>query len=134
MTQILKISGKVVAIEKVPIEIYILLIIAILEFIIILYLIFKKNKKVSGLSDAEKKAFKVSKENEIDMDDLLNNIHKSKALYKELIRKCHPDKFINDPRQKIADEISQEITKNEKNYKNLNSLKDRAIRELNINF
>lgn len=134
MTQILKISGKVVAIEKVPIETYILLIIAILEFIIILYLIFKKNKKVSDLSDAEKIAFKVSKENEIDMDDLLNSIHKSKDLYNELIKKCHPDTFINDPRQKIAEEISQEITKNKKNFKNLNSLKDRAIKELNINF
>lgn len=134
MIQILKISGKVVPSEKTSVEIYILLIVGILEFLIILYLIFKKNKKVLELSDTEKEEIGVSKEIKIDMEDLLNNIHKSKALYKELIVKCHPDKFINDPRQKIADEISQEITKNEKNFKNLNSLKDRAIKELNINF
>lgn len=134
MIQILKISGKVVPSEKTSVEIYILLIVGILEFLIILYLIFKKNKKVLELSDTEKEEIGGSKEIKIDMEDLLNNIHKSKALYKELIVKCHPDKFINDPRQKIADEISQEITKNEKNFKNLNSLKDRAIKELNINF
>ncbi len=134
MIQVLKISGKVVEIEKFSIETYILFIVAILEFLIILYLIYKKNKKVLELSDTEKEEIGGSKEIKIDMDDLLNNIHKSKALYKELIIKCHPDKFINDSRQKIAEEISQEITKNEKSFKNLNSLKDRAIKELNINF
>ena len=68
------------------------------------------------------------------MNNLMDSIHNSRNLYKELSKKCHPDRFINDPKQKIAEEIFQEISENERNFEKLSLLKLRAINELNINF
>ena len=42
--------------------------------------------------------------------------------------------LVNMPNQKIAEEIFQEITENERNFEKLSLLKLRAINELNINF
>ena len=39
------------------------------------------------------------------MNNLMDSMHKSRNLYKELSKKCHPDRFINNPKQKIAEEI-----------------------------
>ena len=64
----------------------------------------KSKKKVRELSDLETKNIISSKKNNIDMDNLMNSIHNSRTLYKELSKKCHPDRFINDPKQKIAEE------------------------------
>jgi hypothetical protein len=110
--------------------------IAITELLIILFLFYKiKSKKNnSQLSDFEKNNIKNSKKKEIDMDNLMNSIHNSRTLYKELTKKCHPDRFINNPMQQKSEEIFQEITKNERNYEKLNSLKLRAENELNIKF
>jgi hypothetical protein len=109
---------------------------AVIEFFLIVYLIYKlfSNKKVFELSDSEKKSLKNSKNNKIDMDNLIDSIHNSRNLYKELSKKCHPDRFINDPKQKIAEQIFQEITENERNFEKLSILKLRAINELNITF
>lgn len=110
--------------------------ITILEFLFILFLIYniKSKNSVSKLSEFESKHLKKAKNNSIDMDNLINSIHKSRDLYKLLSKKCHPDRFVNDPKQKIAEEIFQEISKNERNFQKLNSLKSRAVNELNINF
>lgn len=110
--------------------------ISMTELLLILFLLYKLKSKTnnSQLSDFEKNNIKNSKKNEIDMDNLMNSIHGSKTLYKELTKKCHPDKFINNPKQKNAEEIFQEITKSERNYEKLNSLKLRAENELNIKF
>lgn len=43
------------------------------------------------------------------MDSLMDNIHNSKPLYKELSRKCHPERFVNDDRQNLAQEISKKL-------------------------
>lgn len=43
---------------------------------------------------------------------------------------CHPDKFVNTSKEKIAEEIFQEISKNKRNYEELVMLKDSAINEL----
>lgn len=102
----------------------------------IIYLIYKlksKSKKVE-LTDLDTNKILNSKNNKIDMNNLMNSIHNSRTLYKELSKKCHPDRFINDPKQKNAEEIFQEITKNERNFEKLSSLKLRAENELNINF
>jgi hypothetical protein len=110
--------------------------ISITELLIMLFLFYKLKSKSnnSQLSDFEKSNIKNSKKNEIDMDNLMNSIHNSRTLYKELTKKCHPDRFINNPVQKKSEEIFQEITKNERNYEKLNSLKLRAENELNIKF
>lgn len=110
--------------------------IALTELILIIFLIYRlksKNKDLE-LTDLEIKQLKKSKNNKIDMDNLMDSIHNSRNLYKELCKKCHPDRFINDPKQKIAEEIFQEVSKNERNYEKLNLLKLRAVNELCINF
>lgn len=106
------------------------------ELLLIIYLIYrlKSKKVVSELTDLEMQNIQNSKNNPIDMNSLMNNIHNARGLYKELSRKCHPDRFIGDPKHQIAEDIFQKISDNERNYEKLNQLKTRAINELNINF
>jgi len=136
MYALLKTGTKIIPLEKVSTSHSLLFWIAIIELIVIIFLLYKlkSKKKINELSDFEAKNIKNSKKNAIDMDNLMNSIHNSRTLYKELSKKCHPDRFINDIKQKNAEEIFQEITKNERNYEKLSSLKLRAENELNINF
>jgi hypothetical protein len=136
MNALLKTATKIIPMEKISPFHSLLFWIALIELLIIIFLIYKlkSTKKIDELTDLELKNIKDSKNNTIDMDNLMNSIHNSRTLYKELIKKCHPDRFINDNKQKNAEEIFQEITKNERNYEKLSSLKLRAENELNINF
>jgi hypothetical protein len=136
MNTILKVGSKSLPVEQLPTLDSIWFWIAIIELLLIFLLLYKlKSKKnKSQLSDFEKKNIKNSRNNEIDMDNLMNSIHNSRTLYKELSKKCHPDRFVNHSKQKISEEIFQEISKNERNFDQLNLLKSRAITELNITF
>lgn len=109
---------------------------AIVEFVLILLLLIRiKSKKTNlAFSDAGKDNVKNAKEKNINMDNLMDSINGSRELYKELSRKCHPDKFINSPKQKIAEDLFQEISNNQRNFEKLSELKVRATNELNINF
>lgn len=109
--------------------------VALLESVIILLLVVKltKRKEILDLNDVSKEKMKSAKSANIDMDDLMNSINKSNEIYKELSKKCHPDRFINTEKQDLAEEIFQEISKNKRNYSALQELKNRAIKELNIN-
>ena len=110
--------------------------ISIIEFATILVLIIKllkKNKNVF-FNDIPHDKLKKAKKKKIDMNNLINSINNSGILYKELSKKCHPDQFINSEKHMIAQEIFKEISKNKRNYDELNRLKERAIKELNINF
>lgn len=110
--------------------------VAILEFMIIILLVvrFKLKRNKLDFSDLERDTVKSAKSKKIDMDNLMNSINGSRSLYKELSRKCHPDRFMNDPKQKIAEEIFQEISRHERNFEKLNLIKTRAINELNVTF
>jgi len=110
--------------------------IALIEFNFILFLLFELNKKGNDLKfgDLSKDKIRTAKKSAVDMDNLMNSINGSKELYKELSRSCHPDRFINSDKQKVAEEIFQEISKNKRDFKKLTELKERAITELNINF
>lgn len=110
--------------------------IALVEFLVIVILIINLFRKNSNSKyDLEHiNEIKKARTTNIDMDDLMGNINKSKDLYKELSRVCHPDKFINSEFEKKAELIFQEITKNKRNYKSLLELKERAKEELNLNF
>ncbi|WP_452230062.1 hypothetical protein [Lacinutrix sp. MEBiC02404] len=110
--------------------------IAILEFIIIAFLFFRLNKKDNKLKfgDLTKDKMRNAKESNVDMDNLMNSINGAKDLYKELSRTCHPDRFINSDKQKLSEEIFQEISKSRRDFKKLTELKERAINELMINF
>lgn len=110
--------------------------IALIELLIIAYLIFKPNKKKSELAfgDLSKKKIRNSKKSEIDMSNVMNSINGSKKLYKELSRSCHPDRFVNSDKQLVAEEIFQEISKNKRDFNKLTELKEKATKELNIKF
>ncbi len=107
-----------------------------IEFLIILFLVYKikSNKNSSSLSELELDVLKKAQGADIDMGNLMNSIHGSRDLYKELSTRCHPDRFVNSPLQQTAEEIFQEITKNKRDFKILTELKERAVRELNVSF
>jgi hypothetical protein len=109
---------------------------SIIEFFIILIILFKLYKKNKNLefSLLDKDSLRKSRGTNIDMNILMANINNSSDLYKKLCRVCHPDRFVNSPMEKIAEEIFQEISRNKRNYEKLAMLKTRAINELNINF
>ncbi|MFT5213132.1 MAG: hypothetical protein ACI9WV_000848 [Patiriisocius sp.] len=108
--------------------------IALIEFIIILFFLFKKNKKKSSLdfADLSREKVKSAKMASIDMGNLMDSINNSRDLYKELSRSCHPDKYINSDKQKVAEDIFQNITKFKRDFRKLSELKKRAITELKI--
>jgi len=110
--------------------------IAIVELLIIIFLLvsLKKKKTELAFSDLPKDKMKNAKSSSIDMDNLMNSINGSRDLYKELSKACHPDKFVNTEKHKIAEDIFQEISKDKRNFEKLLAHKERAKNELNINF
>ena len=68
------------------------------------------------------------KSEQLDMHDLFSNINKRgevEALFKELCKKVHPDKFDNYPaKSKKAKEIYSQIQNNRNNYNQLMELKE----------
>lgn len=107
--------------------------IALIELLIIIYLLFfkRKNKTVSAKEQFKKEA----KKGEIDFGNIINSSFHVKPLYDELKVKCHPDRFPADhEKNKIALELFQEISKNKTDYKKLMELKELAKIKLNITF
>ena len=109
--------------------------IAAIEFVLIVLLLLKlyrqKGKKFDLL---EVKKSDLKKSGNIDMNNLMNSIHHSRELYKELSKNCHPDRFVNTPKQEIAEEIFQKISRNKRNYEQLMFIKEEAKNKLNLNF
>jgi uncharacterized protein YozE (UPF0346 family) len=110
--------------------------IALIEFAIIVFLVFRLRKKREKLTfgDLSKDRIRNAKKSDVDMENLMNSINGSKELYKQLSRTCHPDRFINNNKQELAEEIFQEISKHKRDFKKLTELKEKAITELNIKF
>ncbi len=109
------------------------MIIAIIEFAIILLFLFsgKKTKydKISNIKE------EVKGEGQINFDNLNKSFFHAETLYKKLIVKCHPDRFAPDEeKMKIATDISTRIGKYKNNYERLEALKEEAKNKLNINF
>jgi hypothetical protein len=104
------------------------------EFLIILFLIIYINhlKRKQTVTKFEKEILE-AKDGDINMADLMLSINKSRELYKELSRKCHPDKHIESLFQKEIEELFQEITENKRNFQELVKLKEIAINKFNIN-
>ena len=65
-------------------------------------------------------------------ENIALSIAKSRNLYKELIIKVHPDRFL-DSKKEIATELSSRITKAKKNYSELLHLKEEVENFLNNN-
>ncbi len=107
--------------------------IAILEFVVILFLILRNYVKPKNTI---KQKFKEdSLREDIDFNNIINSSFNSKQLYDELKIKCHPDLFPLDKEKNIiAGKLFQEITKNQNNVKRLIELKEEAKQKLKINF
>jgi len=107
--------------------------IALVEFLIIILLIFIKRSRNIG---TPKQKFKEdSLKQEVDFKNIINSSFYSISLYDELKVKCHPDRFSTDKEKNtIADNLFQEITKNKTNLKRLLELKEEAKQKLDINF
>lgn len=108
-------------------------IIAIVEFVIILMATYAIHRKqtISTKRLVKKKALSGN----VDFDNIVNSAFHAKALYDQLKVKCHPDRFVNEPeKEKLALELSQQISKNKNNLKELQMIKQYAINELNIKF
>lgn len=111
------------------------MIIALIELgLIILLLVRTAKEKRKGISKDGLDEIRNAKSTEIDMTNLMNSMHDSKGLYKELSRKCHPDLFQDQDKKEKADNIFQLVTKHKRNYAKLVELKELAIKELEVKF
>lgn len=109
------------------------LIIALIEFVIILLMFVKirKHKWINNI-DTDLEKLKGEKSNKIDMNNIVNSIYSSETLYKDLSKKYHPDRFINEEDREKANTIFQEITKNKRNYQKLIELQQLAQKTFKI--
>jgi len=107
---------------------------AIVVLIIIIFVGYKllNKKKNLTFSDLTIDNVKELKNADIDMNNLVHSINRSRDLYKKLSSLCHPDRFANTSKEKIAEVIFQEISKNKRNFEELSHLKVRAREELDI--
>lgn len=107
--------------------------IAIIELIVILYLLFFKASKNNS---NKKQQFKEeAMKSNVDFSNIINSSFNVEPLYKELKMKCHPDRFPTDSeKNKIAVDLFQEISRNKTDFKKLQQLKETAITQLNIKF
>ena len=107
------------------------MVVAIVELVIIVVLLTLRKPKDNRLSDIKKQ---VLAEGDIDFANLVNSSFNAEGLYKELLVKCHPDRFApNSEMLAIANELSAKITKNKHDIKQLKALKEEAINKLSIN-
>lgn len=76
------------------------------------------------------------KNQQYDFSDVFKGVSgDARILYRELIIKCHPDRFVGDNQKiEIATTLSGEITRNRHNYSKLSELKTKAQEELGIDF
>ena len=108
------------------------MIIAIIELVIIVVLLLSKGK-----TDDKKRSIKrqVREEGDINFGNVIASSFGAEALYKELLKRCHPDNYEPDKEKvEIANDISEKLGKYRHNLEKLNELKDEAINKLNINF
>lgn len=73
-------------------------------------------------------SFSGRKERLNESNNVVESIAKSKMLYKELIKKSHPDK--HPQKEKLAKEIAALVNDNRYNYQELLKLKERIENEL----
>jgi len=107
------------------------MIIAIVELVIIIVLITLIKPSNNSRSEIKKK---VLAEGDIDFSNLVNSSFNAEGLYRDILIKCHPDRFAPDTEKMvIANELSAKITKNKHDIKRLEELKEEAKTKLNIN-
>ncbi|MDR2413636.1 MAG: J domain-containing protein [Odoribacteraceae bacterium] len=108
--------------------------IALGEAIVILLLLTARRKSIPREFIGMDKRDMKNTGDSANMQNIVDSIAKSKELYRELSRKCHPDRFVNTNLQQVAEEIFKEVSRNRRNYQKLLSLKQIAIEKLNLKF
>lgn len=103
--------------------------IAIALCLVIIGILLSRNDRKSKRSELKKK---ILSENSVDFSNVISSSFQAKALYDELKKKCHPDKYKDQKLNSEATEIFQLLVKYKYDYNKLQELKDRAIKNLNI--
>lgn len=103
--------------------------IASAEFMVILALFIKIKR---GIFPNEMSQIKRYKKTDLDMANVMQDLHLSRQLYKTLSRKYHPDKFIGTMKVELAEELFKLIQQNKSNYNGLLAIEKRAELELKI--
>lgn len=103
--------------------------ISLLEFVFIAFLLVGKLRMMQ--KKREQKREILSSDN-IDYDNIIKSSFNSQSLYDGLKKKCHPDRFLDGEKNKIATEIFAKIVENKYNYQELESIKKEAESKLNI--
>jgi len=106
------------------------LILSTIEFAVIVYL-FVQLRKTKRINPSDLEILKARK-SDINMDDVMRDMHAAPALYKALSRACHPDRFAGNPLEPVANELFQEVQQNEHNFKQLELLKTKIQDQLHI--
>ncbi|MFN4951254.1 MAG: hypothetical protein ACK5F0_06515 [Flavobacteriales bacterium] len=106
------------------------LILSTIEFAVIVYL-FVQLRKTKRINPSDLEILKARK-SDINMDDVMRDMHAAPALYKALSRACHPDRFAGNPLEPVANELFQEVQQNEHNFKQLEFLKTKIQEQLHI--
>lgn len=106
------------------------MLIAFVELLIIITLLFSKSKSYDKKSRIKKQ---VKIEGDIDFGNIIDSSFNAAKLYKALITQCHPDRFEPDKEQvAIASDISLRLGKYKNDIKMLNKIKEEALFKLNI--
>lgn len=106
------------------------MVVAIAEFVLIICVLFAHRNKASKKRDIKRL---VKKEGNINFHNVIASSFGAEALYKELIRKCHPDRFAPDANKvAIANDITERLGKYKHDLNKLKELKQEAIYKLNI--
>lgn len=109
--------------------------VALAEFVLLLFICVPLLWRRRSVSEKEEAKSRILKEGDIDFANVINSSFKSKSLYDELKRKCHPDKFAEDEALcATATEIFGLMVRHKHDYAALCKLKERARTELHINF
>jgi hypothetical protein len=106
------------------------MILSTIEFAVIVYL-FVQLWKTKRINPSDLEILKARK-SDINMDDVMRDMHAAPALYKALSRACHPDRFAGNPLEPVANELFQEVQQNEHNFKQLEFLKTKIQEQLHI--
>lgn len=129
--QIVADTTAIVAEQGATSDINVWMIVALAELVIIIGLLLSRNKSNDKRTELKRK---ILAEGDIDIGNTMNSMFNAEPLYKELIRKCHPDRFAPDEEKvAIASELSMLITKNKHDIKILEALRQEAVDKLNIN-
>lgn len=106
------------------------MLIAVVEFILIIALLFlRKDKNSDKKTIYKEEALKGT----VDFKNIVDSSFNATKLYGEMIRKCHPDRFIGDERKvEVANRLSAEISDNKNNIKRLEELRIEAREKLEI--